>query len=266
MTTPSLLEGSRFSRFRAGALLVPRAGLWLLRHRAALPYALAPGLALLFGLVMGASAAAHWSDDLLGLLWRRPEAGTGARIAWNLLCVTLSFVATFATGIAAANVLPAPINDALGLMVERTEVGDAEEGAGFGRLVAELSNSLRSAVLRLLRFGLGHLVLLPLLLVPGVNAAYPALAFAWSARWQAEATLDGAMARHLFPHADVRAAWKRLGPAGWGLGAALALFSLIPLANLLLISVAVVAGTLAFVEMRRAGAVPKAPGRAVSTV
>jgi uncharacterized protein involved in cysteine biosynthesis len=114
------------------------------------------------------------------------------------------------------------------------------------------------ALARLAGLVLGHALLLPTLLVP---FAYPVLAFVWTARWTAVEYLDLPMARNLHRLREVKAVLAAVRPLGAGFGLVLAASFLLPFANLLVVPIGAVAGTLLYCDLVRAGHVARAePG------
>jgi CysZ protein len=238
------------ARLGHGALLPLRAIGWLGRHPELWGLALLPVILTGVGLLAGLVAAAPLSGWLLSLAWAEPQG-------WLLALWWLSRAAVFVSVVyVAAVALPvlvaAPVTDQLSARVELLELGALEAGGGLRRVVAETAVGLAHSVARVLRLLLGYALLLPALLVP---FAWPVLAFLWTAWWSGAEWLGLPMARHLHRFGEVRAALRAVRPQGFGMGLTLAGLFLVPFANLLVIPVGAVAGTLLYVELVRSGVV-----------
>jgi CysZ protein len=256
MTIPS----DPLRRFLAGAGLPPRGLAYLAAHPALLPYAAVPALLAALGIAAVLAFGVPLATGTLSLLWLRPEAWYWFALWWTLrAAIWLVFLVLAA--FALPTVLSAPAIDLLSARVERLELGSGEAPGGLGRAAAETWRGVTNALVRVVSFTIGHVLLLLVLLVPVVNVAYPVLAFLWTARWTALEYLDLPMARHLHPLADVRAALRSVRPLGLGFGSVLALALIVPLANLLVVPAGAVAGTLLYCELVRA---QRAPGAAAA--
>jgi len=152
---------------------------------------------------------------------------------------------------------PAQLVD--GARVERVlgvaqELGEGGAAGGVGRMAAEAAAGVWHATARVGLLLLGYVILSPTLLVPG---AWPVLAFLWTASWAAFEWLDLPMARNLHGFSEVRAAQRSVRPLGLGFGAVLGALFLVPLANLVVIPLGAVAGTLLYCDLVRAGRVAR---------
>jgi len=238
-------------RFAAGALLPFRAARVLFDHRELWPLALAPVALTLAGLVGGLAVSGPLSGWLLRLGWAEPE---GWRVAlWWLTRAAIFLVLVYTAAIALPVALSAPFADRLSARVEALEIGEAAEG-GLGRMAKEVSVGVWHAVARVTLLLVGYLVLLPALFVPG---AWPILAFLWTAVWASFEWLDLPMARHLHGFSEVRAALRSVRPLGLGFGAVLGAIFLVPLANLVVIPLGAVAGTLLYADLVREGRIAR---------
>ncbi len=236
-----------FRRLAAGVALPFRGLAYLAARRALWGCALVPMFLTLAGLLAGVVLAAPISGWILGSLWAEPAGVLGA--AWWVARAALYLVLVFLTAVALPATVSAPFSDQLSARVEALEIG-AAGGGGLARLAAETWTGVAHALARLTVFLIGHALLLPALLVP---VAYPVLAFLWTARWTAVEYLDLPMARNLHRLREVRAALSSVRPLGIGFGLVLAAAFLLPLANLLLVPVGAVAGTLLYCDLVRAG-------------
>lgn len=239
------------ARFAAGALLPFRAARVLLDRRELWLLALAPIVLTLLGFVGGLAASGPLSGWLLGLAWARPEGWLVA--LWWVTRAAIFVVLLYAFAIAVPIALSAPFADQLSAKVERLELGVADAG-GLGKMAKEVTVGVWHAVARVTLLLVGYVLLAPALLVPG---AWPVLAFLWTATWASFEWLDLPMARHLHGFAEVRAALRSVRPLGLGFGAVLGALFLVPLANLVVIPLGAVAGTLLYADLVRDGKVSR---------
>ncbi len=242
-------------RLAHGLALVPRAAGWLTVRRDLWPLVLLPALLAALGLGIGLLAFWPAAARLLSLVWAEPSGALD--VAWTAARVGLYLLLLFASAVALPSVVAAPVCDRLSARVEALELGEALEGGGPARMAIEAAVALWHAAARVAILAAGHLLLLALLLVPGTGAVYPAAAFLWSAVWLAFEQLDVAMSRHLHGFGEVRAALRAVRPLSLGLGGVLAALLLVPLANLLVLPVGAVAGTLLYCDLVRSGVVPR---------
>jgi CysZ protein len=239
------------ARLGAGALLPFRAARVLLDRRELWPLAAAPALLTLAGLVAGLALSGPASGWLLGLAWAEPA---GWRVAlWWLTRAAIFLALVYTAGVALPIALSAPFADRLSARVEALELGTDDAG-GLGQMAREVTVGAWHAVARVTLLLAGYLLLAPALLVPG---AWPVLAFLWTAAWAAFEWLDLPMARHLHGFAEVRAALRSVRPLGLGFGAVLGALFLVPLANLVVIPLGAVAGTLLYCDLVRSGRVAR---------
>lgn len=238
--TAARLAAGAWLPFRAARLLLDRRELWLL--------ALAPTLLTLVGFVGGLAASGPLSGWLLGLAWTEP---TGWLLSlWWLSRAALFVVLLYAFAVAVPIAISAPFADQLSARVEALELGGAGDAGGLGRIAKEATVGVWHALARVALLLAGYVLLAPTLLVPG---AWPVLAFLWTATWASFEWLDLPMARHLHGFAEVRAALRTVRPLGLGFGAVLGALFLVPLANLVVIPVGAVSGTLLYVDLVREG-------------
>jgi uncharacterized protein involved in cysteine biosynthesis len=239
------------ARFAAGVSLPLRGLAYLAARRALWPYAVFPVLLTLAGLAVGLAVAVPLSGRILALLWAKPE---GLLVgAWWVTRAALYLVLVYVAAIALPATVSAPFSDRLSARVEALEIGGSA-GGGLARAAAETWAGVAHAVVRVASLVVGHALLLPALLVP---LAYPLLAFFWTARWTAVECLDLPMARNLHRLTEVRAALRAVRPLGAGFGSVLAGLFLVPFANLLVVPVGTIAGTLLYCDLVRAGHVAR---------
>ena len=250
MTIPTNPAG----RLASGAFLPLRAAGWLGARRALWPLALLPMFLTAVGLVAGAVAAVPLSAKLLALFWAEPAGWLVA--AWWLARAAVFVVFVYVVAVALPIVVSAPLMERLSVRVEELELGTAARAGGLGRAAAEAVTGIGNTLVRTGLLLLGHVILLPTLLIP---FAWPVLAFLWTAWWSSVEWLDLPMARHLHGLRAVRAGLRAVRPLGFGMGCTLAGLFLLPLANLLVVPVGTVAGTLLYCELVRAGIVTAEP-------
>jgi uncharacterized protein involved in cysteine biosynthesis len=249
------LPASAAGRLAAGAFLPFRAAGWLARRPATWRYALVPVLLTAVGLVAGIALAVPVSGKLLGVVWRPAEQDVAALAAWYAARVVLFLVLVYTAAVVLPALAAGPFMDALSARVEAEELPPAAARAGgVRRAVFETAAGAAHAVARVALLVAGLLLLAPALLVPG---AWPVLAFLWTAWWTSVEWVSLPMARHLYRFSEVRAALRRVRPAGFGLGCTLAALFLLPLANLLVVPLGAVSGTLLFCELVRSGAIER---------
>ena len=250
MTIPTHPTG----RLAAGAFLPLRAAGWLGSRRALWPLALLPMFLTAAGLVAGAVAAVPLSATLLGAIWAEPTGWLAA--AWWVSRAAVFVVLVYVVAVALPIVVAAPVVERLSIRVEELELGTASRAGGLGRATAEALTGIGNTLARTGLLLLGHVILLPTLLVP---FAWPILAFLWTAWWSSVEWLDLPMARHLHRFRAVRAGLRAVRPFGFGMGCTLAALFLLPLANLLVVPLGAIAGTLLYCELVRAGIVAPEP-------
>jgi uncharacterized protein involved in cysteine biosynthesis len=248
MTIPTNPAG----RLASGALLPLRAAGFLAARRALWPLALLPVVLTAIGIVAGTIAAVPLSAKLLAALWAEPSGWLAA--AWWIARGAVFLVLVYVGAVAFPVVVAAPLMERLSVRVEELELGTAGSAGGIGRATAEVLTGVRNTLARTGLLLLGHAILLPSLLVP---FAWPILAFLWTAWWSSVEWLDLPMARHLHGFRAVRRGLAAVRPFGFGMGCTLAGLFLLPLANLLVVPVGTVAGTLLYCELVRAGVVTR---------
>ena len=258
MGSGSLPSGAA-GRLVHGASLVPRAAAWLSARRGLRPLVLLPALLTALGLGIGLVAFWPSAARLLSLAWAEPPGALG--VLWTAARVAIYLLLLFVAAVALPSVVAAPVCDRLSARVEALELGEAPDGGGAGRVAAEAAVALWHAAARVAILAAGHLLLLALLLLPGPGVIYPAAAFLWSAVWLAFEQLDVAMSRHLHGFADVRAALRAVRPLSLGLGGVLAVLLIVPLANLFVLPLGAVAGTLLYCDLVRDGVISRDAAR-----
>ena len=159
-----------------------------------------------------------------------------------------------------ANIIAAPFNAFLADAVERHLTGSKGEGSGAG-VVREVVATIGAELRKLLYFATWGIPLLILSLIPGLNVAAPFLWALFGAWMLAVEYTDYPMGNHgiMFPRQKQILAGRRLLTLGFGGTATVAL--MIPVANFLVIPVAVAGATALWVDQLKeeAGATAAAP-------
>lgn len=209
-------------------------------------------------LVLLAIGLALVVPDLLAHLWARPQGWL--QVVWYAAALLLFSVALVVGVATVPAVATAPLSDPL---VEATErhLGLPGPGAGgLARLAAETVGGVAKALLRVAFLLAGHLLLLPLWLLPGAgHAAWSALSLAWTVFWLVFEYLDLPANRFGYRFGDVIALVRANPAVGAGFGVAVYLLLWVPVLNVLFIPAATVGATILFHELRAAGrAAPRA--------
>jgi CysZ protein len=245
------LAGGFAYPFRALGYMLRRPGLWR--------YALLPVLVTATVLVALLAALMTWGDRISGWIWARPEDWY-----WLLLWYpfhVLVLLLLFALGaVTVPGLVSSPFNKALSKRIEQTETGEKVEGQGLKAFFKGLPGTLADE-LRKIAFLLGvHLVILLLNLVPVAgHILYPAVAWSWTVLWLAAGYLAFSLSRHRRPFLDTPRTVRKNLMACAGFGSGVFLMLLVPLLNVLFVPVAVIGGTLLYLDLDRAGTLPSSP-------
>ena len=226
-------------------LRVPR-----LRRLAALCAAITLGVFVLWGWALWT-----WLPPLLERIWRHPDGAAGwlwqvtlvvgGALAWLLGAATLPLLAL------------APLED---LLVEATESAVGAPPAppvGLGRAALLAASALGRTTARVLILLVGQALLLALqLLVPAAAPLWAAAGVGLTALFACAEYLDPPVARRGGSFAEVRRVLGRRTGLALGFGLSVTLLLWVPLLNLFLVPVAVVAGTLLHRSLVSAGTLP----------
>jgi CysZ protein len=193
-----------------------------------------------------------FADDALSLLWARPDNG------WRVLWDIVRFLTTVVGVVVGANAVPllllAPLQDPLSEATEVSLGAATAQTSGALGLVRQTAVSVAHTLQRIALLLGGHLLLLLLHLIPGPGSVlWTILATLWTAAWLAAEYLDIPMARHLYRFSEVRRVLREHLPLSVGFGLGLYVLLWVPLLNLFLVPVAVVAGTQLFCSLRERG-------------
>ena len=205
-------------------------------------------------------------DDLLGHYWARPEAIFLAVLWWIVLVLAAAgaLAVTLGAALAISAILMAPLYDALSQRVEKTILAPVEGGGSLADFVVEAWQGISHSVLNLTIFGLAMVPVLALNLIPIVGSiASAATGFLLSASMFALEFTDHPQSRRRFRWREKIGLARTEWPAMLGLGFGVTGLLLVPLLDLFLVPVAVVAGTMVFCGLAEADRVAY-PDRRVS--
>lgn len=173
--------------------------------------------------------------------------GTLRNVAAGLIHVVLFFISWAAAALTVPHLLLAPLQDPLSEAAEQSLGRPKAPGAGF---VRSIGLSIVHTVVRLAMMLAGFVVLLPLHFIPVASSVvYAVLSSVWSMWCVCAEYVSGPAARHLKPFSSVTTSMRTAPFKSLGLGAALYALLFIPPLNFFLVPVAVVAGTLLYVQL-----------------
>ncbi|MBU2549917.1 MAG: sulfate transporter CysZ [Proteobacteria bacterium] len=253
-TRPSYLDPAARPGLFDGMLAIWRGAGFLAGHPRLLPFALIPVLinVVLFALFfyMSLSYFSHWLDSLI------PQSETWYWIALiyllTIIVIVLLLLIIAFTFTILANIIASPFNDALSAKTEVLASG-VDTGAPFSLvgIIKETGRTIIEELKKLLFYGVvvGLLFLLNLIPVLG-QTLWGILFMLFTVIWLGLSFLDYALARHGFRfRAKLGFVRRNLFPVlGYGAGVFAGL--LIPVFNLAIIPIAVVGGTLLYLELR----------------
>lgn len=253
---PDLPSVSGAGDLMRGVLIPVRAFLLILRTPKLLVLSLL--CAAVTSLTLVAVGWGAWSEGQRGAA-ALIGADSGWQHAASIGLGIVFFIMLFGVGaLTVPNLLLAPLQDPLS---EATEVRCGDFTAppfSMGATVRGIVESLQHTLLRLFFMALGLLVLFPLNLIPGAGSVlWLVLSSVWSMFWIAAEHLSNPMARHFRPFKQVIRALRARLWLSLGFGASLYVLLWVPVLNFFLMPVAVVAGTLLFRGLLRAGALPE---------
>jgi len=151
-----------------------------------------------------------------------------------------------------ANLVGAPFNSLLAERVEMHLTGQSPaEDPSLMFLLKSIPKTLMSEVSKLIYLALWSVPLLLLGFVPLVNIAAPFLVFAFGAWMFALEYIDYPLGNHGMLFKGIRQTMRQRRTAAFGFGAIVALFSIIPLVNLIIMPVAVAGATALYVDHLR---------------
>jgi CysZ protein len=253
-------SGSAVRRFVRGAtypwrglrFLLPRTELW--------PWAAGPFFITLW-MILGALWGAIWyGDDLLALLWTRPElqaSSTLEIVLWDTVANSLRLAVFIVAAVAAwilGNMLASPLYDVLAEKTEGLLLDRPEHAFDWRIALGDAWMSIRHSALGLILYAavMGPLFLLNL--VPGAGSVlYTVLSSVATVFFIARELMDIPLSRRRTPFvAKLRwiASHKALLA---GMGAMCMVLLMVPLVNFFSMPIAVMGGTLMYCHLDREG-------------
>lgn len=148
-----------------------------------------------------------------------------------------------------ANLIGAPFNSLLAERVEQHLTGKSPTtDPSMAFLIKSIPKTLRSELSKLLYLIMWSIPLLIIGFIPIINIAAPFLVFAFGAWMFALEYVDYPMGNHGKLFKDVKGNLQQRRPAALGFGFVVAVFSIIPLVNLVIMPIAVAGATALYVE------------------
>ncbi|HVP62809.1 MAG TPA: EI24 domain-containing protein [Myxococcaceae bacterium] len=238
-----LLRGASFP-WRAALLLlrVPR-----LRRLASLCAALT---LLIF--VLWAWGLRAWLPGLLERAWPHPDGAVGW--LWELTLVIAGALAWLLGAATLPLLALAPLEDTLVAATESAVGAPPASPAGIATAAGQALSAVARTALRVMLFLLGQALLLVLqLALPAGAPLWAAAGVGWTALFACAEYLDPPLARRGGGFAEVRRVLAQRTALALGFGLSVTLLLWVPLLNLFLLPVAVVAGTLLHRSLVSAG-------------
>ena len=241
----------------SGPLALWRALVFIRQHPRTLLYCVAPvGISILVygGLLL---VGGWWLASVVGeaIAWSAAWYVVALRVIVQAIVVVALLAVLTITFSLLANVIASPFNDLLSQFVERTVVGSLEETAfSWKQFGVDSVRAIREELLKLVIFGIPQLLLLALNLIPGIGSIlYIVVLVPVTSFTMAYDYLDLPLSRRYTGLlSKIQFVQKRaisLLPFGATCAAVLA----IPLLNILIMPVCVIAGTLVYLEHATAG-------------
>jgi len=161
-----------------------------------------------------------------------------------ILSIVLIYVFTLL-----ANIIGAPFNALLAERVELHLTGkSATTDPSMAFLIKSIPKTLRSEMSKLLYLAFWSIPLLILGFIPLLNIAAPFAVFAFGAWMFALEYIDYPMGNHGLFFKDGKKALQKRRPMALGFGFVVAVFSIIPLVNLVIMPIAVAGATALYVD------------------
>lgn len=196
------------------------------------------------------SIASNWLDSL-SLFNRFADwwivSALETLLRWILTLVMVFSLAYLFTLL--ANLLGAPFN---GLLAERVEAHltgrQPDPAPGWLKMIKSMPRLMGAEVSKLVYLVICIVPLLLLQFIPVINFIAPLLLFLFGAWMYAIEYLDYPMGNHGAVFRDVRARLRKRRSSAFGFGSAVALMSMVPLVNLIVMPVAVAGATALYVD------------------
>jgi len=153
-----------------------------------------------------------------------------------------------------ANLIGAPFNSLLAERVEMHLTGTTPSSdPSLTFLIKSIPSTLRSEFAKLFYLALWSIPLLVLGFIPVINIVAPVLVFGFGAWMFALEYIDYPMGNRGMLFKDIKRTLRQNRPMALGFGAMVAIFSIIPLVNLVIMPIAVAGGTALFVDHLKDG-------------
>lgn len=262
-------RGSFIARFFRGVGYVVSSIKYLLDNPGLLKLAAAPIAlsAVLVVLLLG--GALYYTPELASWIWAQPDSGWV--VLWWVMTILIGavlIVLGYVIFLIVVSLLAGPFNDLISERTEAIETGRPvnEEPLSVGGVVKDIAGGFVGALIGL---AVAAVIAVGLLLLNLIPVAGSLVSFALSALLAGYATvreaIDAPTSRRDYTSADKR---RTITSNLWlsaGVGAAMSLLLLIPLVNLLVVPVAVIAGTRLFVHLERHGRTPRPPAASTNS-
>lgn len=148
-----------------------------------------------------------------------------------------------------ANIIGAPFNSLLAERVEQHMTGKSPTtDPSMAFLIKSIPKTLRSELSKLLYLAMWSIPLIIVGFIPVINLAAPFLVFGFGAWMFALEYIDYPMGNHGKLFKDVKASLQQRRSGAIGFGLVVAVFSIIPVVNLVIMPVAVAGATALYVE------------------
>jgi len=193
-----------------------------------------------------------WLPAWLERVWHHPEGPVGW--LWELTLVVSGALAWLVGAATLPLLALAPLEDALVEATEAAVGAPPAPPAGIGKLARQAVSALgRTAARILLLLGGQALLFVLQLLFPAVTPLWVAGGVVWTALFACAEYLDPPLARRGGSFAEVRQVLARRTGIALGFGLSITVLLWVPLLNLFLVPLAVVAGTLLHRSLVSAG-------------
>jgi CysZ protein len=194
----------------------------------------------------------RWLPELLARVWRHPEGPAGW--IWELTLMVSGALAWLVGAATLPLLALAPLQD---LLVEATEAAvgaPPAPPAGLARATGQAVRAVGRTGIRVLLLVAGQAFLLALqLIAPAGAPLWAGAGVCWTALFACAEYLDPPLARRGGSFAEVRRVLAQRTGLALGFGLSITLLLWVPLLNLFLVPVAVVAGTLLHRSLVSAG-------------
>jgi len=250
--TPQLPQrGSAFDLLRGAAYPLRAARLVLSVPRLRRLAALCASITLL---IFGVWAWALWAflPRLLGAVWPHPHGAVGW--LWELTLVVSGALAWLVGAATLPLLALAPLEDTLVAATESAVGAPPAPPSGIADAVRQAVSAVARTTVRVMLLLVGQALLLVLqLLVPAGAPVWAGAGVLWTALFAFAEYLDPPLARRGGSFAEVRQVLARRTALALGFGLAVTVLLWVPLLNLFLLPLAVVAGTLLHRSLVSAG-------------